>query len=55
VVSRLLTCLTVVSFCLACLVAFGREELMDHVLGLILLIVLIYCISVFFLTEDDDL
>jgi hypothetical protein len=47
--------LTVVSLWLAILAAFGGEDVIDHLIGLILLIVLIYCIAVYFLTKDDDL
>jgi small-conductance mechanosensitive channel len=53
--TRLLAWVTVMSLSLALMVTFGDEKLMDWFIGLVLLIVLIYGITVFFLTQDDDL
>jgi hypothetical protein len=52
--TRLLAWVTVTSLSLALMVAFGDEKLMDWFIGLVLLIVLIYGITVFLLTQDDD-
>jgi hypothetical protein len=46
---------TAVSLSLALIAAFEEEDMVDHLIGLILLIVVIYAITVFFLTKDDDL
>jgi hypothetical protein len=53
--TRLLAWVTAMSLSLALLVAFGDEKLMNWLIGLILLIVVIYAITVYFLTKDDDL
>jgi membrane protein DedA with SNARE-associated domain len=46
--------LTAVSLSLALIAAFEEEDMVDHLIGLILLIVVIYAIAVYFLTKDDD-
>jgi hypothetical protein len=47
--------ITAVSLSLAMIAAFEGDDMVDRMIGLILLIVLVYCVAVFILTKDDDL
>jgi hypothetical protein len=46
--------ITAVSLSLAMIAAFEGDDMVDRMIGLILLIVLVYCVAVFILTKDDD-